>query len=164
LASLDERFSFLEDDHLFGIASLLDPNYGVYWLPPEEVDIWISRLAASISHIETLVPLSQFVNKPTAVKKPFITFHKHNASEDSGSMRSKIKTFMMLMPEPDPDNYVDVLAYWNLQSRAQPLLADLAKKVLSIPAGTDGVERAFSQTNYIFRQHRRNLSDNIILY
>ncbi len=71
---------------------------------------------------------------------------------------------MMLMPEPDPDNYVDVLAYWNLQSRAQPLLADLAKKVLSIPAGTDGVERAFSQTNYIFRQHRRNLSDNIILY
>ena len=62
------------------------------------------------------------------------------------------------MPEPEGKN-IDVMNFWKLQSMTQPLLGDLAQKVLSIPAGSDAVERAFSQTNYIVRQHRRNLSD-----
>jgi hypothetical protein len=71
--------------------------------------------------------------------------HKHNqnATEPANSLRSKVKNFLELTGEPDPEAYVDVMAFWNLQSRAQPILADLAMKLLSIPAGSDGADKLY---------------------
>jgi hypothetical protein len=46
VSSLDERFDFLETNHLFGVTSLFDPNFGKYWLKGgRELESWIEKLA-----------------------------------------------------------------------------------------------------------------------
>jgi hypothetical protein len=62
LLSTEKRFNYIGDEHLFGIASILDPNYCIYWLE------WlVSRLVASINHSEMNMPLSTLVNETTIV-------------------------------------------------------------------------------------------------
>ena len=60
-----------------------------------------------------------------------------------------------LKPEDISDN---ALEFWNYNRKCMPDLHKLAMTVLSIPASSAQVERAFSRGGIIFSSHRRRLS------
>ncbi|CAF3285043.1 unnamed protein product [Rotaria sp. Silwood2] len=73
-------------------------------------------------------------------------------------------------PKPDPFSYIkdEISKYLNDEntdamvllksSNIYPTLSKLATKVLSIPATSAPVERVFSQSGFLFRQHRASMT------
>ncbi|RMZ99734.1 Zinc finger BED domain-containing [Brachionus plicatilis] len=59
------------------------------------------------------------------------------------------------------DDYIDPLDWWQRKEASFPSLAKIAKKILGIPATTASVERFFSKTGYILRQHRLKMADTL---
>lgn len=58
---------------------------------------------------------------------------------------------------------IDPCAFWKRASELPELktLAKLARKLLGIPASSASIERVFSQTGFIMRQHRNRLEDRL---
>ncbi len=160
--SIDERFDFLETNHLFGVTSLLDPNFGKYWLKGgRELESWIEKLAYLRDwETENLTPSSIVASSCKPISTSLLILHDHadDSTDQEDCKIGTVRKLLQSMPKPN-GSCIDTLGFWKIHEKAHPELAKLARKLLSIPAGSDAVERAFSQTGYIVRQHRRNLSD-----
>lgn len=57
--------------------------------------------------------------------------------------------------------FVDTLLFWKQHGNELGTIAKVALKVLAVPATSAAVERFFSKTGYIMRQHRRRLKDDL---
>lgn len=84
-----------------------------------------------------------------------------NTDTDSGEV-----TRYFLLPRESPNS--DPLVYWGNQNKNFPGLSKLAKRYLSIPASSGGVERLFSLTGSIGRRQRSRMKattmENIVLW
>ena len=56
------------------------------------------------------------------------------------------------------DQYLDPLLFWKGIEPEFSSIAKLAKKLFAVPATSAMVERFFSKTGFIMRQHRRSMS------
>ena len=57
---------------------------------------------------------------------------------------------------------LDINEFWKQHQKAFPKLAQLAKKLLSLPASTAANERSFSNLRYLLTDQRENLSASTI--
>ena len=57
---------------------------------------------------------------------------------------------------------LDINEFWKQHQKAFPKLAQLAKKLLSLPASTAANERSFSNLRYLLTEQRENLSASTI--
>ncbi len=73
---------------------MLDPNQGISWIPPEELETWISRLVSSVDDIETSLPQLVNTNPAKSSEKPFVKTHSHKNICQPGRnvMRDKVST------------------------------------------------------------------------
>lgn len=56
---------------------------------------------------------------------------------------------------------MDVLDFWKINAERWPVLAQLAAKVLAVPATSAAVERMFSISGHIFQFKRRSMTDKL---
>lgn len=80
-------------------------------------------------------------------------------------MRHMQKTELELYldePRIDRETEVDVLAYWKAHQYRYPLLAKMARDVLSVPVSTVASESAFSNGSRVLDQFRSSLSPDLV--
>ena len=44
--NVTNRFNYAKKDDMFTFASLLDPNYGITWMPKDDQIIWLAKFEA----------------------------------------------------------------------------------------------------------------------
>lgn len=146
---------YCEEDHTFGIASLLDPNYGLKWCDKNERVLWRNRLENLLHNYKSSCSDSSHYSRASPDKNHCIEYKDDDDDDDNGGseqMRS-IKAFLKLTKQErkkNNDNAIDVLAFWKANVLFIPDLASVAKKILGIPTASSNVEKAFSKTGYIF--------------
>ncbi|CAF0834838.1 unnamed protein product [Brachionus calyciflorus] len=162
-------FYFENVNPLYGIASILDPNYGTTWIKPCEKSVWIDKLKSMVEEMDESESVKEIRQSKKKNKTPTnnwtISYEEESFSEPNLEYDIMLKKFFdaqkqsRLEAKEKIDNYIDPLGWWKENESKYPILAKMAKKILGVPATTGSVERFFSKTGYILRQHRRKMAD-----
>lgn len=82
---------------------------------------------------------------------------EQDTSQNMPDLEREIKNFLIL-PPASVEEARNALEWWKMYSKSFPLLAALAKSVLSIPAASTTSERVFSASGGIISDKRHNLT------
>jgi hypothetical protein len=145
------------------IAAALDPRFkSLSFLPEEESNEAFESIAKEVSNCELLLPeqLSVQINSKvceTGILKFFNPLPPKNLhhleEEDELQMYTKMK---------QPTITTDPLQWWKSHQTTFPVLSEIAKKFLAIPASQATTERAFSTSGNIITKRRSRLSSVIL--
>ena len=83
--------------------------------------------------------------------------NNHTISQNVPEIEREFESFHA-MPRVEEKHKVDVLKWWKKHASTFPLLAQLARNVLCIPAASSCSERVFSASGGIINDKRRSLS------
>lgn len=169
ISSIKSRFSDVFNEPLFAIASMLDPNYGTTWIKPEEKSYWVNKLKTMVQECDQSESKKKD-NNPKRQNKAssdwvLVYDDEHSFTEQNFEYDLLLKKFFELQRQTrinSRDNeifYIDPLKWWKENQSFFPSLAKLAKKILGVPASSGSIERFFSKTGYILRQHRRRMTN-----
>jgi hypothetical protein len=73
----------------------------------------------------------------------------------------ELTRYLELTPKASSSD-VDVLGWWRAQSPNLPLLAEIARKILAIPASSSSSERVFSSGGNVVTTQRMNLDPSTV--
>ena len=68
IEGLKSRFEYAFKDQIFTISSILDPNYGMTWIPVEDRSHWIEKIKLMITEIDETETLGSMTARLTANK------------------------------------------------------------------------------------------------
>ncbi|CAF2109333.1 unnamed protein product [Rotaria magnacalcarata] len=160
----DENFYDLLKDPVFLVAPFLDGQFHLNWISKQ--CILIKRVNAPLGTSEndnpilTLIAQTQSLSA-SAATSPITPKRKYLFTDIVKETKK---------PKSDPFNYIkdEIFKYLNLEnadamvllksSKIYPTLSKLVMKFLSIPATSAPVERVFSQSGFLFRQHRASMT------
>lgn len=96
---------------------------------------------------------------PAPKKRALVEFEEawENVREESDNTDDKIQVHLCLNPTMGADGR-DVLSWWKQHETTLPLLARLARMVLSVPASSSSSERAFSAAGRVIEERRTGLA------
>lgn len=167
--SIKSRFQDVFTEPLFAISSMLDINYGTSWIKPEDKSYRINRLKKMVEELdenETLESISNTKKKNKASSDWVLVYDDENSfTEQNFEYDLMLKKFFefqrqcRLINREKGNSYIEPLVWWKENEKLFPTLAKLAKKFLGIPASSGSIERFFSKTGYILRQHRRQMTN-----
>ena len=97
---------------------------------------------------------------PTSLlRKRFLEKQQKTVTEERNQPNSLEREIIRYESFTLAPNDVDVLNWWKVHENAIPLLAKLAKHVLTIPASSSKSERVFSCGGNLVTPHRNKLAD-----
>ncbi|RNA05298.1 zinc finger BED domain-containing 4-like [Brachionus plicatilis] len=155
IVSIKKRFEDIFDETIYNIAAMLDPNYGTIWIKHENKQSWILKLKSIVEEIDTSESwkdASKSIKKNRSPTSNWtITYEEESFTEHfEVDIIKKIKAMITSIPLTG-----------GKERASFPSLAKIAKKIVGIPATTESVERFFSKTGYILRQHRLKMADTL---
>ncbi|CAF4343081.1 unnamed protein product [Rotaria socialis] len=160
----DENFYDLLKDPVFLVAPFLDGQFHLNWISKQ--CILIKRVNAPLGTSEndnpilTLIAQTQSLSS-SAATSPITPKRKYLFTDIVKETKKRTS---------DPFNYIkdEIFKYLNLEnadamvllksSKIYPTLSKLVMKFLSTPATSAPVERVFSQSGFLFRQHRASMT------
>lgn len=163
LANLDRRFPItdeiiaatLMDPRLFNLGNL---NAELKQRQTSRFDFLMEVVAARPAPVSSSQPKSVDGQAKTLFAR-LVEKHAYDA-EASNSMtvaEEEIhKYFLTVVPREDIEQF-DVLRFWKKHNESLPLLANVAKKFLCIPATSTSSERAFSFAGLLISARRNQL-------
>ena len=175
LQALCSRFSLVEDNPAYTVASLLDPRYKTRSFSPVLSETVISEVKARLAALRTPSVTTQ-PEDPPVHKKMLLgesttslfdcvddLLHSNNTQciqRDALSDESSIELDRYLA-EPLIPRTSDMLAWWEQNKGRFPLLASVARTYPGPPASSVNSERLFSTAGKVITEHRaRLLPDN----
>ena len=182
----NKRFYDRFKDPVFLLAPFLDGRFRLQWIScstlSDEVQVELSekiqRIALEqciiIEHINGSCVTSNNDNSSLSPPLQIQTSNTNVMSSPSAAKRKSLFSNMdnkaMKKKKSDPFSHIknEISGYLNddnmdsmlllKSSKKYPVLSKLASKVLSIPATSAPVERVFSQSGFLFRQHRASMT------
>ena len=169
-SALDFRFDALLGDDLYVVAALLDPNIRLGFC---------QDAAKHVAHKEKLVQLLCRLENDAPTVNP-------TKSQNSTQQQKKESLFgcMKWNPAPQaslapdavskthaalevdnyfadlvPDDEINPLKYWKINSVRFPMLSKLAIEIYSCPATTAGIERVFSVAGHLLGPRATTMKD-----
>ncbi|CAF4150658.1 unnamed protein product [Rotaria sordida] len=159
----NKRFYDLYKDLIYLLAPFLDGHFRLRWISSsllseqvqEELSNKIQQLVFEqcilLKHVNGLPATSandNIVTSPPIQTQPL--FNSTASSPSTPKRKNEISKYLK-------DNDMDSMLLLN-SSNNYPTLSKLALKILSIPATSGPVERVFSQSGFLFRQHRASMT------
>ena len=164
-ASLEKRFaSLIENNDVFIISTLLDPNFGKRALPLAQrasaINLLKIKLIKHSTRVETLSRLTNELEKQKVLEAEqarqnnYLVFDEEEINSPLNDLDSQIKEYFLLI---ENNKYNDALLFWRLHHKSPSFvnLAKLAQKYLGVPATSAAVERMFSISGHILNNKRR---------
>ena len=140
--------NYINIDLLFSRASSC-----IFQLYREFAEKYGSGLESSSSQSSNVVK-SSFTNKALSILKKSRTL---GSASQSSSPSNELQNYLTTAFEYlDSENF-DVLTWWRDHEQRFPILAQLAKQVLSMPVSTVAVEQEFSDSGNTITDHRTSL-------
>jgi len=172
LESLDKRFGSLVNDDVFLVSTFLDPNFGLGALHEDIQEIVKAKIIAlvKIGDAKQVILNTQNANNIIPQKEQqLIDKRKVNYK------KQKISQFKPLDKYVDMTNeyicHIDQLEYdgcplkfWKENEARFPVLAEIARKYLGVPASSAAVERMFSISGHILSNKRTKMSIQLFCY
>jgi hypothetical protein len=171
-ASLIKRFNSLMDTDLCKVATFLDPYFNIEAIEPSDQPALKARIKSllkvqravvdEISEIEELTE-TQSAKKPKLTKEEERkqNYIRHVSVGASLEKPSAFDEYDLMINEyllvASKTQITDPLVFWKQYSTSFPLLANIARKYLSVQASSAAVERMFSIAGHIFSLKRRKL-------
>lgn len=180
--NLDKRFPVTEE---LLIAAVLDPRLSNLPILSKELDklemskfqflksqmmTISSSLGLQSTQPEAQSPQTRSSNakKPPSLLSTLIEKHAYEINESSNLKQidrvvdEEIhKYFLTVIPKGEVESF-DILQFWKNHSATSPNLAELAKKILCIPATSVSSERAFSHAGILVNAKRSSLGPSVI--
>ncbi|CAF1039465.1 unnamed protein product [Brachionus calyciflorus] len=147
---------------------MLDPNFVVTWIKPNEKSFWFNKLKQLVQEFDDTECLYDITNKIFKKDKKtqenwMISYDDESFTQTNLEYDVMLKLFLKLrnsrLTRDKEISYIDPLIWWSENQDKFKTMTKLAKKIFSVPASSGSIERFFSKTGYIMRQHRRQLSD-----
>ncbi|CAF1344537.1 unnamed protein product [Rotaria sordida] len=182
----NKRFYDLYKDPIFLLAPFLDGHFRLRWISSsllseqvqEELSNKIQQLVFEqcilLEHVNGLPATSANDNMMLSPSVQTQALLNSAASSPTTPKRkclfANLENKAMKKPKSDPFSYIkdEITKYLNdndmdsmlllKSSNNYPTLSKLAMKILSIPATSAPVERVFSQSGFLFRQHRASMT------
>lgn len=168
LKSLNDRFGNVSENEVYLFSTFLDPVLGIKAFDNQMKTIVRNKL-------RTLLQLESLKQKTKE------TLKERDNNSRTQEVKNVIKVKYEFYDEPELDNESDdinreideycrtirsssfkcPLEFWKANHAKFPLLANLAKKYLGIPASSASVERMFSICGHIFSLRRRKMGIKI---
>jgi hypothetical protein len=171
--SIESNFSYLESDYIFGIASMLDPNYSLSWSPLSQRKVWFDRLKAMVTmEVERNQAKSERTEQDpsrhdtslsiaNSSAKWIITFQDDYENEldkiekclNNFLFKCKnIKNNNGIAPnggsqQDQVDVHIDPLKFWKEYENEFELLSPIAKRLFGIPASLSNQQKPFPTTH-----------------
>lgn len=170
ISSIEKRLTVYEENQLFFLASVLDPQYNLDWCSsPKEwdsiTDILKSKAAENAPHASHTVNTSAPSVPKQSRSKPFSFMDSAAADVSSKQVppptnlaSSEVTNYLTTPTIPEEE---DPLCFWKQNQCVYPTLAKLAVYHLGIPASSAPMEHLFSIAGKIFRPERCRLTDKI---
>ena len=166
--SLNKRLPYFENKETYILASVLDPRFKLRWCCDDNEKPTITELLKaeveiinSSSSVQPAIAESRTTEPPPKKAKSLFSFMPSESSAvviaGSDNISTNIDAYLEAPAQPIESN---PLTFWDTNSKKFPLLAVLAKEILSVPSSSSPVERLFSIAGKIFRPERCNLRDN----
>lgn len=133
--------SHFEDDHLYRIASVLDPRFKLNWCTGGEAAIVRKLLCSKVPAGSSQVEDDAEAPEPPTKRIKLTSFM---GSQSTLSCSSTIEEIDIYLSEPVVDENIDALDYWGTRKSKFPSLYKLVASHLSPPASSAPVERLFS--------------------
>ena len=125
----------------------------------------IFRLKEHMTKCTNLISKSKPVPKTTlnSFRDRFMKFDEETYNSESldSCISNTITDYMNALKKISLDTRKTVLDFWRENESRWPLLANIAKKVLAVPASSAGVERMFSIAGHVFSLKRRRMKARI---
>lgn len=112
-------------------------------LQPTSVELSTVDCADSIDSDEDIIDFNTLYSNPSSV----INFQ---------NSKRELETYLS---QPRGTRNKDILQWWKLNQVQFPILAKMAKDILSISATSVPVERLFSKASLVIRKHRNRLNN-----
>ncbi|XP_063065625.1 zinc finger BED domain-containing protein 4 [Engraulis encrasicolus] len=146
--ALDRRLAGILEDPLYVTATTLDPQFKLTWSSDtdwhkqvllEEIAKHTQSPAISPTEASPLEAAQAAQPSPSKRGSKLFSFIKQRPTTQAKSLEQELAAYLHEGPtEEEP------LHYWRRKSIDFPLLAQVAKKVFTVPATTTAVERIFS--------------------
>lgn len=110
------------------------------------------------------IPVSVVANqpkeKPTLLQE--IDSKKRTAIPSDKPVEAEISKYSMVAPLSISTPTEQILLWWRANEFQFPILSEMAKKYLAIPATSTPIERLFSELGLLITERRSNLAPGII--
>lgn len=159
------RFGHILYNDVFLFATFLDPYCGPNSFPSHMRDNVVFRLKEHLIKCTNLI-----TNTKVAPQKNYNNFRDRFMKFDEESSNSEsldsiisntITDYMNTIKNFSLDKSKTVLDFWRENESRWPILANIARKVLGVPASSAGVERMFSIAGHVFSLKRRRMKTKI---
>ena len=184
LRSLEERFTYAENDYVFTLAALLTPSIGLQFMAPNEVNAATKLLIDRVTDFALIRGLSRSTHTSSTSQSTSTSTSSSSASEPAKKRLRLYEYFEAnkelhsralnnLKPiELSIDEYIAKIrsnnyetsqnaSFWLCHQELWPELSLYAKYILSIPATSAPIERVFSVGGSILSAKRRRLTDDV---
>jgi hypothetical protein len=181
------RFEYLENDDIYGLAAVLDPNYGLNWMDVDQQELWTNKLVNCLIADGWNPNLSISAEDKSSPDKVGVGWFEFSSKAKKKAMNTKIEAYVNLVESAQMDHEmkkkakaaktassveikdplymdtIDPIAFWKKLSVMPDFIqmANLARKLFAIPASSGGIERVFSQCGFVVRSHRNRISDKL---
>ena len=155
-SALDHRFGGTFDDPLYICGAMLDPRFKLNWSDDEEKHKKIFLEEADKLDQAGESDSSTSDEEPSAAKKgklfSYMVVPHHVRNKRKKSCEQELLLYLQDgLPCDNPPSF------WKLKESEYPILAQLARKLYSVPATSAPVERVFSQAGKILTPSRSRL-------
>lgn len=180
----NKKFYDVFKDPVFLVAPFLDGRFRLNWISSsshlervqEELSNKVQQLVLEQCILLEHANLSSGTAEKDSPTSPLPQIQSSSTSAATSPVTPKRKNLFASIckdikkPKSDPFSYIkdEILKYLNDEntdsmfllksSSIYPTLSKLAMKILSIPATSAPVERVFSQSGFIYRQHRASMT------
>lgn len=143
--SLDNRFDVILEEPLYVCAAVLDPRFKLNWSSDEEKHkkIFLEEADKLDQGVESDSSSSTSDEEPASKKSKLFSYmvvpHRVRSKRKKSCEQELLLYLQDTLPCDDP------LSFWKLKEGEYPILAQITKKLFSVPATSAPVERVFSQ-------------------
>ncbi|CAF0992741.1 unnamed protein product [Brachionus calyciflorus] len=152
IISIKQRFKDVLEDQFYYICSMLDPNYGIIWIKPQEKSYWIDNLKTLVEEFDDNQTLSDMTEKNSKNKKNSqdnwtISYDDESFTQSNLEYDVLIKLFFETQKQSralhreNEKGHIDPLQWWKFNQEKFLSLAKIAKKFLAVPASSGSIER-----------------------
>jgi hypothetical protein len=171
---LAARFDTLIENDVFKLATFLDPNFGLEAFRVDHRPLLLQCLKKHLKSFEIdkyntseilFGPMTRDeALKSIQVAKPsYLKFSSsdkiNNNLSNLDSLDHAIQDYVRLSSNSPS---IDPFDFWKKNQQSMPILAELAMKVLGVPASSGSVERMFNISGNIFSDKRRKIGIKLL--